>query len=301
MEQTISPRQLRRWFGRVALTLLVTFVVSQALSYLAVQVWVTFAGWANYTILMFLNDLCVYVPSIILIPLLLRSIPRLPSGPPTALSGQETFLAVVFSLGSGYLFSYVTLALIHLLEGLVGQPSGNAVSAVESSLPPVVAILAFAVVAPVAEEFIFRRLLLDRVRIFGDGAAILIGGAAFGLFHGNLNQTLYAFVLGAVFSAIVLLTNRLRYTIGIHMLINGISVLTTLVESDLLDYLLACVILFSICFSVVLFFVRRKHYTFEPGPLPFSRAEKVHACFTSPWVWILLVGGLAFSGVSIFL
>ena len=34
MEQTISPRQLRRWFGRVALTLLITFVVSQALSYL---------------------------------------------------------------------------------------------------------------------------------------------------------------------------------------------------------------------------------------------------------------------------
>ena len=208
---------------------------------------------------------------------------------------------MVFSLGSGYLFSYVTLALIHLLEGFAGQSSTNTVSAVESSLPPVVAIVAFAVVAPVAEEFIFRRLLLDRVRIFGDGAAILIGGAAFGLFHGNLNQTLYAFVLGAVFSAIVLLTNRLRYTIGIHMLINGISVLTTLMESDLLDYLLACVILFSICFSVVLFFVRRKHYTLEPGPLPFSRAEKAHACFTSPWVWILLVGGLLFSGVSIFL
>ena len=108
-------------------------------------------------------------------------------------------------------------------------------------------------------------------------------------------------MLGAAFSAIVLLTNRLRYTIGIHMLINGISVLTTLVESDLLDYLLACVILFSICFSVVLFFVRRKHYTLEPGPLPFSRAEKAHACFTSLWVWILLVGGLAYSGVSIFL
>lgn len=152
MEQTISPRQLRRWFGRVALTLLVTFVVSQALSYLSVQVWMSFAGWANYTILMFLNDLCVYVPSIILIPLLLRSIPRLPSGPPTALSGQETFLAVVFSLGSGYLFSYVTLALIHLLEGFAGQSSTNTVSAVESSLPPVVAIVAFAVVAPVARN-----------------------------------------------------------------------------------------------------------------------------------------------------
>ena len=301
MEQTISPRQLRRWFGRVALTLLITFVASQALSYLAVKVWLSLVGWANYTILMCLNDLCVYVPCMILIPLLLRSLPRLPPAPVHPLSGQEKFLAVVFSLGSGYLFSYVTLALIHALERFLGQPSANAVSDMESALPPVVTILAFAVVAPLAEEFIFRRLLLDRVRIFGDGAAILIGGAAFGLFHGNLNQTLYAFVLGAVFSAIMLLTNRLRYTIAIHMLINGISVLTTLVESDLLDYLLACVILFSICFSVVLFFVRRKHYTLEPGPLPFSRAEKAHACFTSPWVWILLVGGLAYSGVSIFL
>ena len=47
MEQTISPRQLRRWFGRVALTLLVTFVVSQALSYLSVQVWMSFAGWST--------------------------------------------------------------------------------------------------------------------------------------------------------------------------------------------------------------------------------------------------------------
>lgn len=139
-----------------------------------------------------------------------------------------------------------------------------------------------------AEEVIFRRLLLDRIRIFGDGAAILIGGAAFGLFHGNLNQTLYAFALGAIFTAIVLMTNRIRYTIAIHMVINGISVLTTFYQADWLLYPIAMVILFSILFSIVLFFVRRKRYTFEPGPLPFTSREKVHACFSSPWVWILL-------------
>ena len=127
MEQTISPRQLRRWFGRVALTLLITFVVSQSLSYLSVQIWMTFVGWTNYTILMFLNDFCVYVPSILLIPLLLRSLPQQPPAPVNPLSGQEKFLAVVFSLGSGYLFSYVTLALIHVLEGFVGQSSGNGI------------------------------------------------------------------------------------------------------------------------------------------------------------------------------
>lgn len=301
MERTLSPRQLRRWFGRIALTLLVTFVVSQLLSYLVVQGWVALTGQINYTLLIVFNDLCVYVPALILIPLLLRPIPQLPPLPSTPLSGQEKFLAIFFSLGSGYLFSFLTMGLIHVLESLTGLTSGNAVSNLESSLPPLVSFLAFAIVAPVAEEVIFRRLLLDRVRIFGDRAAILIVGVAFALFHGNLNQTLYAFVLGAVFAAIVLMTNRLRYTIAIHMLINGISVLSTFADTSVLDTLLAYVILFSIFFSVVLFLVRRKHYTLEPGPLPFSGQEKARACFTSPWVWILLIGGLAFSAISIFL
>lgn len=301
MERTLSPRQLRRWFGRIALTLLVTFVVSQLLSYLVVQGWVALTGQINYTLLIVFNDLCVYVPALILIPLLLRPIPQLPPLPSMPLSGQEKFLAIFFSLGSGYLFSFLTMGLIYVLESLTGLTSGNAVSNLESSLPPLVSFLAFAIVAPVAEEVIFRRLLLDRVRILGDRAAILIVGVAFALFHGNLNQTLYAFVLGAVFAAIVLMTNRLRYTIAIHMLINGISVLSTFADTSVLDTLLAYVILFSIFFSVVLFLVRRKHYTLEPGPLPFSGQEKARACFTSPWVWILLIGGLAFSAISIFL
>lgn len=130
---------------------------------------------------------------------------------------------------------------------------------------------------------------------------ILIGGIAFALFHGNLNQTLYTFVLGVVFSAIMLLTNRLRYTIGIHMLINGIGTLSSWKESTALTFLFACIVLFSIFFSIALFFARWRKYTFDPGPLPFSGREKAHACFASPWVWLLLAGGLAFSGISIFL
>ena len=301
IQSNLTFRQLRRWFGRVALTLLVTLLATQLLSYGSVVAWQTLVGPLSYTMLMVLNDITIYLPCLVLIPLMLRRIPRADPIPDAALSGQERFLALVFSLGSGYLFSYATIALISLLEQLLGQTSSNAVSAIESALPPVASVIAFAIVAPIAEEFIFRRLLLDRIRIFGDGAAILIGGAAFGLFHGNLNQTLYAFALGAVFTAIVLMTNRIRYTLAIHMVINGISVLTTFGPSDWLLYPISMVILFSVLFSIVLFFVRRKRYTFEPGPLPFTRQEKVRACFTSPWVWILLVGGLAFSGVSIFL
>ena len=301
IDSNLTLRQLQRWFGRVALALTVTFAVTQLLSYGTVLAWSACFGQVDYTTLMVLNDATIYLPCLVLIPLLLRGIPRADPIPDAALSGQEGFLALMFSLGSGYLFSYGTIALVSLLERLLGQTSTNVVSNIESALPPLASVLAFAVVAPVAEEFIFRRLLLDRIRIFGDGAAILIGGAAVGLFHGNLNQTFYAFALGAVFTAIVLMTNRIRYTIAIHMFINGISVLSTFENAQWFLYPMAMLILFSVLFSIVLFFVRHKRYTFEPGPLPFTSQEKLRACFASPWVWLLLLGGLAFSSVAIFL
>lgn len=148
IQSNLTFRQLRRWFGRVALTLLVTFLVTQLLSYGAVVAWQTFIGPMSYTLLMVLNDITIYLPCLVLIPLLLRQIPRADPIPTAALTGQEGFLALVFSLGAGYLFSYATIALISLLERLLAQTSSNAVSAIESALPPAASVIAFALVAP---------------------------------------------------------------------------------------------------------------------------------------------------------
>ena len=47
---------------------------------------------------------------------------------------------------------------------------------------------------------------------------MLFSGLMFGLFHGNLNQFVYAFVLGLCFGFIYVKTGNIRYTIGLHML-----------------------------------------------------------------------------------
>ena len=60
--------------------------------------------------------------------------------------------------------------------------------------------------APVAEELIFRKLLIDRLTQYGEGVAVLFSGLMFGLFHGNLNQFVYAFVLGLCFGFIYVKT-----------------------------------------------------------------------------------------------
>jgi hypothetical protein len=63
-------------------------------------------------------------------------------------------------------------------------------------------------------------LIIDRLRSYGESACVLVSALLFGLFHGNLNQFFYAFGLGAIFAFIYVKTQRLRYTIFLHMIIN---------------------------------------------------------------------------------
>ncbi len=89
----------------------------------------------------------------------------------------------------------------------------------------VMAFIYASIIAPVVEEFIFRKVLLDKLRRFGDVPAILMTGIAFGLFHMNLTQFFYAAVLGFVFAYVTIRTNTIRYAILLHMIINASSTL----------------------------------------------------------------------------
>lgn len=84
-------------------------------------------------------------------------------------------------------------------------------------------IIVLAVLAPLFEEFIFRKQLIDRIGRYGEKTAILFSGLTFGLFHGNLYQFFYAFALGALFAWIYTRTRKLRYSVILHMIINFIG------------------------------------------------------------------------------
>ena len=53
------------------------------------------------------------------------------------------------------------------------------------------------IVGPIFEEWLFRKQLIDHTRKYGEKTAILLSGLAFGLFHMNLFQFFYAFLLGS--------------------------------------------------------------------------------------------------------
>lgn len=104
-----------------------------------------------------------------------------------------------------------------------------------SDLNPFVSILIVGIIAPVVEELVFRKLLIDRLIPYGEATAILLPGILFGIFHGNLQQCFFATVIGIFLSFIYVRTKKIHYTILMHMGVNLYAcmymILLTLISS----------------------------------------------------------------------
>ncbi len=86
---------------------------------------------------------------------------------------------------------------------------------------PLWLVLIFTVIlAPIFEELIFRKLIIDRISRFGDGLAITVSAIAFGLFHGNFYQLFYAVALGFILGFMYAKTRDIKYPIIMHAIIN---------------------------------------------------------------------------------
>ena len=81
-------------------------------------------------------------------------------------------------------------------------------------------VVVMVILAPILEEFVFRKQLIDRTRQYGEKLTVLLSGLTFGLLHQNLFQFFYAFGIGVIFAYIYLRTGKLRYTVLMHAIVN---------------------------------------------------------------------------------
>lgn len=89
------------------------------------------------------------------------------------------------------------------------------------------------VIAPVFEEFIFRGLLMDALKPFGNGLAIIATGLMFGLYHGNFNQFFYTAAAGIAMGYIANVTGSIIPTMIIHAIMNSIGgIMNILMSTD---------------------------------------------------------------------
>lgn len=90
--------------------------------------------------------------------------------------------------------------------------------------PYIVRIILVAVIPPFVEEFVFRGMFYGTYRKCGIFKAALISGIIFGIFHLNINQFAYAFVVGTVFAYMVEATGSIWSSVCAHFAVNTYSI-----------------------------------------------------------------------------
>ena len=190
--------------------------------------------------------------------------------------------------------------------GVLKQGQVNNVMAnIATSINPVVAILITVICAPIAEELLFRKLLIDRTAKYGEGTAIVLSGFMFGLFHGNLNQFVYAFFLGVFFGFIYVKTRNVLHAIFLHMAVNFVGTVAAPLVLDISGYneiaeatmngateaeimaismenavgmlllgLFGIVIFGMIIAGLILFIVNRKKFTLSQGEVVIPKGKR---------------------------
>lgn len=111
----------------------------------------------------------------------------------------------------------------YVISWFVPDTVGNPLETFAGSENVLLKIIFMVILAPCIEEYIFRKQLIARLRPYGEKMAVIVSAVMFGLFHGNFSQFFYATALGLVFGYVYLRSEKLRYSIGLHMIINFIG------------------------------------------------------------------------------
>lgn len=138
-----------------------------------------------------------------------------------------------------------------------GELFKNSFKALEESLAFVggnniiLSILVVGIVAPFAEELLFRGIIYNKlIKSISIRGTIIIQGILFGAYHMNLVQGLYASLLGIVFGYVTFKTKSIWPAIIMHMVNNTVSVTVPYILGESFDSLFAYIILLLIGFII---------------------------------------------------
>lgn len=142
------------------------------------------------------------------------------------------------------------------------------------------------VLAPIFEELVFRKLLLDRLVKYGELPAVLASGILFGLYHGNFQQLFYAVFIGILFAYIYVKTGRIRYSVILHMLVNfqGMVISPWLLvnEESVLAFVYILVQLAMIITGLVLLIQNRRRVHFAASEYDINSREGAGIIWLNP-------------------
>ncbi len=260
----------------------------------------------NPSVKILLSTLPMYLVGIPLAVLIFRFADSMPPAQRMRIRPLTFFaiLSICFALALvGSLFGQ---AVNNGIYALTGKEQTNPVTEVTSGVPLWLNLLVVAVCAPIAEEFLYRKLVIDHLKRYGDLVAVAVSALVFGAIHANFSQFFYAVFLGAVFGAVYCMTGKLRYTICFHIIFNAVGTLSgefigrvgtdltvrgLFLHPETIVWLLILGLLYlvSIVCAPFAFHAILPKFQPEPGVARLSRKQALFVTFLNPAFWALFV------------
>lgn len=211
-----------------------------------------------------------------------------------------TLGGIFIGLGASILASY---AVNYLQLGL--EAIGIGITMPEYEIPETVPGIIFYVIsltlAPAfIEEIVFRGIVMQSLRRFGDVFALVSSALIFGIFHLNLIQMPYAFILGLCIGYFVMRTGSLWVGVAVHFINNSAAVVFEFLYPYMTEeqYILANSVynlVLSLLAVIAVVFILMKYkdiFRFGPGKNVLSPGKRTLYFITAPLLVLAAVAAV---------
>ncbi len=317
MNEKLIKKQLRREFGKSGVALLIYYILLNVavIAVCTIEVVMKVFFWGNgteeemYTVLSesLMNNGWGYLIAILIGGLLALAWKKTDfcfheiwKTEKTMTPGSFWKILVLFLGVQGMLQIWVVL--VEMVLNMLGLTALDAIESASGGGDTVSMFLYICLGAPIAEEILFRGLLLRSLKPYGKGFAIFTTAFLFGIFHGNLIQTPFAFLVGVILGYVAV-----EYSIGWAMVLHMINNLVlgdtlprlfSILGSDLGDIVLNLVIWGCTIAGIVILCIDRERIG------AYRRENRMHplcikSFFTSAGVIVLTILMLASMALGI--
>lgn len=121
-----------------------------------------------------------------------------------------------------FLLQFTAIIIMSIITNIVTNISGHELSVNLNTLTPYMVFMLL-IFNPIIEEFVFRKLFADKLLKYGELFYILISSFCFAIVHGvslGIPQIIYTFILGMIWSYLVVKTGSIKLSIILHSLSN---------------------------------------------------------------------------------
>ncbi len=299
-------KEVRKHFSKLGLMFLLGTIIIYGVQWgISLLVGMLKPEWLrNADISLALSVIPMYLVGMPLMIMLIKKVPAI-SIQKRTMKVWQFLLAVIMCFCIMYCSNFVGVFITTIIGIFKGSAVNNAIFDVVSNTNLLTSAIYMVICAPIMEEYIFRKLIVDRTARYGQGVAVVVSGLLFGLFHGNLNQFVYAFTMGMFLAFLYVKTGNIKYTIGIHMIVNFVGSVVSVLLLEGMDYqgymeavnsgasydeLMAlimanlpgwiaymvffCFIMGVIIAGIVLFIVFRKKFVLEKGEVEIPKGKR---------------------------